>query len=55
MKNYLPVIKGDLIPIELVNHQPINFSIGLVLPEDKYLSTLSKKYIDYLKSETINC
>jgi len=55
MKNYRPVIKGDLIPIELVNHQPVNFSIGLVLPEDKYLSTLSKKYIDYLISETINC
>ncbi|MBP0725351.1 LysR family transcriptional regulator [Bacillus sp. RG28] len=55
MKNYQPIIKGDILPIDLVNHEPVNFSIGLVLPEDKNLSTLAKKYIDYLKSETITC
>lgn len=53
MKNYPPVINGDIIPIELVNYGPVNISLGLVRSEDKHLSIFSNKYIHYLKSEII--
>ncbi|WP_235617740.1 LysR family transcriptional regulator [Brevibacillus brevis] len=53
MKNYHPVIKGDIIAIDLVNHGPVNISIGLVKSEVKHLSTFANKYIHYLKSEII--
>ena len=51
MKNYPPVINGDIIPVDLVNHSGLNISFGLVLSEDKHLSILLNKYIHYLKSE----
>lgn len=53
MKNYPPVINGDIIPIELVNHPTVNISLGLVRSENKHLSTFANKYIHYLKSEII--
>ncbi|USK68534.1 LysR family transcriptional regulator [Peribacillus asahii] len=51
MKNYIPVINGEIIPIDLVNHRGVNISFGLVLSEDKHLSILPNKYMHYLKSE----
>ncbi|MFB5283202.1 LysR family transcriptional regulator [Peribacillus sp. Hz7] len=51
MKNYIPVINGEIIPIDLVNHRGVNISFGLVLSEDKHLSILPNKYIHYLKSQ----
>ncbi len=51
MNNYSPVINGDIIPIDLVNHRGVNISFGLVLSEDKHLSLLLNKYIHSLKSE----
>jgi DNA-binding transcriptional LysR family regulator len=53
MKNYPPVINGDIIPIDLVNHPTVNISLGLVRSENKHLSTFANKYIHYLKSEII--
>ncbi|WP_416826238.1 LysR family transcriptional regulator [Ectobacillus polymachus] len=53
MKNYPPVIKGDIIPIDFANHGPVNISIGLVRSEVKHLSTFANKYIHLLKSEII--
>lgn len=53
LKNYHPVLKGEIIPIDLVNHGPVNISFGLVRSEDKHLSILTNKYIHYLKSEII--
>jgi DNA-binding transcriptional LysR family regulator len=53
MKNYPPVIKGDIIPVDLVTHRPVNISIGLVRSEVKHLSTFANKYIHFLKSEII--
>ncbi|MFP5111470.1 LysR family transcriptional regulator [Bacillaceae bacterium C204] len=54
MKNYPPVINGDIIPIDLVNHPTVNISLGLVRSVNKHLSTFSHKYIHYLKSEILN-
>lgn len=51
MENYHPVIMEDIIPIDLVNHGPVNISIGLVRSEVKHLSTFANKYTHYLKSE----
>lgn len=51
MKNYPPVINGDIIPIDLVNHRTVNISLGLVRSENKHLSTFANKYIHYLKSK----
>ncbi|MGE7767047.1 LysR family transcriptional regulator [Peribacillus sp. NPDC096540] len=51
MKNHPPVINGDIIPIDLVNHRGVNISFGLILSEDKHLSIFPTKYIHYLKSE----
>ncbi|WP_223593292.1 LysR family transcriptional regulator [Neobacillus bataviensis] len=53
MKNYPPVINGDIIPIDLINHQTVNISLGLVRAENKHLSSYANKYIQYLKSEII--
>jgi DNA-binding transcriptional LysR family regulator len=54
MKNYPPVINGDIIPIDLVNHPTVIISLGLVRSENKHLSTFAHKYIHYLKSEILN-
>lgn len=54
MKNYPPVINGDIIPIDLMNHPTVNISLGLVRSENKHLSTFAHKYIHYLKSEILN-
>lgn len=54
MKNYPPVINGDIIPIDLVNHPTVNISLGLVRSVNKHLSTFANKYIHYLKSEILN-
>ncbi|MEH7014044.1 LysR family transcriptional regulator [Neobacillus niacini] len=51
MKNYPPVINGDIIPVDLVNHPTVNISLGLVRSENKHLSAFANKYIHYLKSE----
>ncbi|ATP40642.1 LysR family transcriptional regulator [Solibacillus sp. R5-41] len=51
MKNYPSVLNGDIIPIELINHGAVNISFGLVISEDKHLSNLPNKYIQYMKSE----
>ena len=53
MKNYSPVINGDIIPIDLMNHRTVNISLGLVRSENKHLSTFTNKYIHYLKSKII--
>lgn len=53
MKNYSPVINGDIIPIDLMNHRAVNISLGLVRSENKHLSTFTNKYIHYLKSKII--
>ncbi|PGZ95395.1 LysR family transcriptional regulator [Bacillus pseudomycoides] len=53
MKNYPPVINGDIIPIDLMNHRTVNISLGLVRSENKHLSTFANKYIHYLKSKII--
>jgi DNA-binding transcriptional LysR family regulator len=53
MKNYPPVINGNIIPIDLVNHPTVNISLGLVRSENKHLSVFANKYIQYLKSEMI--
>lgn len=53
MKNYPLVINGDIIPIDLVNYDAVNISLGLVRSENKHLSSFAKKYIQYLKSEII--
>ncbi|WP_338753065.1 LysR family transcriptional regulator [Bacillus sp. FJAT-52991] len=54
MKNYHPVMNGDIIPIDLVNHKPFNISLGLIRSEDKHLPAFATKYIHYLKSEMIS-
>ncbi|MDR6998339.1 DNA-binding transcriptional LysR family regulator [Neobacillus niacini] len=53
MKNYPLVINGDIIPVDFVNHDAVNISLGLVRSENKHLSTFANKYIQYLKSEII--
>ncbi|WP_338753071.1 LysR family transcriptional regulator [Bacillus sp. FJAT-52991] len=53
MKNYQPVMNGDIIPIDLVNHEPFNISLGLIRSADKHLPAFVTKYIHYLKSEMI--
>lgn len=54
MKNYSPVINGDIVPIDLLNHGAVNISLGLVRSENKHLSTFAHKYIHFLKSEIIS-
>lgn len=54
MKNYFPVMNGEIIPIDLVNHGPVNISIGMVRSKDKHLSAFANKYIHYLKDEIKN-
>ncbi|KQU19212.1 hypothetical protein ASG65_24805 [Bacillus sp. Leaf13] len=51
MKNFTPVINGEIIPIDFLNHRGTNVSFGMVLSEDKHLSIFPNKYIHYLKSE----
>ncbi|CRK82971.1 LysR family transcriptional regulator [Neobacillus massiliamazoniensis] len=51
MKNYPPVVYGDIVAVDLVNHGAVNISLGLVRSENKHLSTFTNKYIHYLKSE----
>lgn len=53
MENYSPVINGDIIPIDLVNHRTVNISLGLVRAENKHLSTFTNKYIHSLKSNIV--
>lgn len=53
MENYPPVINGDIIPIDLVNHRTVNISLGLVRSENKHLSTFANKYIHSLKSNIV--
>lgn len=53
MKNYPSVINGDIVSVDMVNHNTVNISLGLVRSENKHLSTFANKYIHYLKSEII--
>lgn len=55
LKNYQPVKNGDIVPIDLIHHTPVNLSIGLIRSEDKHLPTYADKYIQILKSEMITC
>ncbi|HHW35876.1 MAG TPA: LysR family transcriptional regulator [Bacillales bacterium] len=55
MKNYPLVMNGDIVPIELTNHKVVNISLGLVRSENKQLPSFANKYIQYLKSEIIEC
>lgn len=53
MKNYRPVMNGDIVPIDLVDHEPVNISLGLIRSEDKHVPIFAKNYIQYVKSEMI--
>lgn len=53
MNNFSAIQNGDIVPIELINHDKLGVSLGLMYPKDKILSAFANKYIDFLHFETL--
>ncbi|MEH6943882.1 LysR family transcriptional regulator [Bacillus sp. JJ722] len=51
MKNNSYVLDGEIIPINLVNYEPVNISLGWIHSKKAQLSIQATKFIKYLKSE----
>lgn len=50
-KNHPSIFKGDIVPIELINHDSVKVSVGWLSSKTKHFSSTSKRVLEYLKAE----